>query len=303
MAEIKMLLEKPWLHEPLADEPAWPPTMLSGRELQLLYWLAKHYADGDGQIVDAGAFLGGSTVALARGIADRAGGPQSRVVSYDRFIIDPYALSCFGAFFSNPKIGESFRCDFDRYTSRWSQHIDVKHGDAVTIGWSGEPIEVLFLDMAKTWRLNYFVLDEMMPCLIPGHSILIQQDYLWGFAPWLHITMELMQSCVTMLDYMANGTVAYLVTEPLPDIANKLRNLGDDDKLALMNDAIDRWDGEERGLVELARVMLLAETDQSAAQRELAVTISRHRGEPRVELCAGGVANNIADNAKGWLRG
>jgi len=45
------------------------PTMLSEEEIRLLRWATHEYYEGEGEIIDAGCFLGGSTMALAEGLA------------------------------------------------------------------------------------------------------------------------------------------------------------------------------------------------------------------------------------------
>jgi hypothetical protein len=190
---------------------------------------------------------------------------------------------------------------FDANVAPWSRHIDVREGDACAWGWSGEPIEVLFLDMVKTWRLNDLVLEQFLPCLIPGHSVIIQQDYLWGYGPWIHMTMELLEPSVKILDSMSHGSVAYLLTAPVPTelVGAKLRDgLTPARKLALMDRAMERWQGEDRGLVELARVMLLVELGELATARSnFAEILAEHAGEVRVEFCAGFVARQLSDKS------
>jgi hypothetical protein len=44
--------------------------MLSIDERRLLYILARDYFRGDGAIIEAGCFLGGSTIALAAGVTE-----------------------------------------------------------------------------------------------------------------------------------------------------------------------------------------------------------------------------------------
>ena len=71
LARLRNLLRRP---EVTRDTPPWeavdvpdaalrPPTMLSVAERRLLYWLGASHARGEGAIVDAGSFVGGSTVA------------------------------------------------------------------------------------------------------------------------------------------------------------------------------------------------------------------------------------------------
>ena len=62
--------QSPW-NSP--EEMSWVPTsrtMLNPEEQRMLRWIAReHYAD-QGAIVDAGCFLGGSTVSLAQGLRE-----------------------------------------------------------------------------------------------------------------------------------------------------------------------------------------------------------------------------------------
>jgi hypothetical protein len=280
--------------------------MLSVRERQLLHWLTRDYFTGVGRIVDGGCFLGGSTAALASGLAARTDGSwEQSIVSYDLFRVEDYTLAQFGSCFQDRTIGASFRSAFDANVAPWSQHLEVREGDARAWGWSGEPIEVLFLDMVKSWRLNDLVLEQFLPCLIPGQSVIIQQDYLWGFAPWIHITMEMLAPSVKILDSMPYATVAYLLTAPVPAdvVGAKIREtLSPARQLVLMDRAVKRWKGEDRGLVELARVMLIAElSGLPAARTDFAGVLARHAGEPRVEQCAPNVARYLADESRSWL--
>jgi hypothetical protein len=159
--------------------------------------------------------------------------------------------------------------------------------------------------MLKMWPLNDLVLEQFLPCLIPGQSVIVQQDYLWGYAPWIHMTMELLAPCVTILDSMRNGSVAYLLTAPVPAelIGAKLRDvLTPDRKRALMDSAVNRWQGEERGLVELARVMLIAELDDLASARnEYDSVMARYAGIERVETCGNYMVRHLLDESRSSL--
>src|SRR4051812_26270165 len=55
---------------PQMDEklPGGFPMLLSGGEATLLYWLVANRYTGQGEIVDLGAFLGGSALCCARGL-------------------------------------------------------------------------------------------------------------------------------------------------------------------------------------------------------------------------------------------
>src|SRR5258707_497819 len=70
-------------------------TMLVADESRLLNHLAEDYYSGSGVIVDGGAFLGGSTVALADGLRRnprrRRLGAEKPIHSFDRFEVEEYA--------------------------------------------------------------------------------------------------------------------------------------------------------------------------------------------------------------------
>ena len=282
------------------------PTMLIPRERQLLHWLASNYVRGEGRIVDGGCFLGGSTAALASGLAAREDNcfknKNKRIASYDLFRVEPYTLVSFRDNFTDSTIGASFRADYDANIAPWSDYVEVFEGDITQRKWSGEPIELLFIDVAKTWGINNYILEQFLPSLIPGRSIIIQQDYIWGAAPWIHITMELLAPSVTILDSM-QGSVAYLLTKPVPQslIGAKLQEeLSKETKLELMDRAVNRWTGYKRGFVELARVYLYWEVEsRSMAQDALADVLARYPDEAGVQICGKYVGCSLAGE-KWW---
>jgi hypothetical protein len=291
---------RPWRSVKVPAAALSVPTMLSVRERQTLYWLTREYVRGEGRIIDGGAFLGGSTAALAAGLADRPDADKTKwrnaIASYDRFRVEDYTLGTFSSFMTKPQLDASFRPDFDANIAPWSHYVDVYEGDICTHGWAGEPIELLFLDVVKTWQVNDFVLAHFLPCLIPGRSIIVQQDYLWGFCPWIHMTMELLDRCVRQLDAMENGSVVYLLTDPPSQdvIGARLRDLANDTKRALMDRAVQRWDGKQQGLIKLARAMLVFELDgREAAVAELRRVRERYAGFEQVEECAAVVAGYL----------
>jgi hypothetical protein len=284
------LRHRPWAIQAAPPEALSVPTMLSDRERGLLYWLARYYFSGAGWIVDAGPFLGGSTVALACGLVDQGiSADRLPIASYDRFVVEAYTLARFGAYFPIPEVGRSFRPAFDRHIARVGK-VEVREGDFCALGWSGEPIEILFLDLVKTWRVHEIVWTQFLPCLIPGRSVIVQQDYLWGYGPWIHLAMELLADCLEILDGMPNGSVAYLLTAPIPAHVASTRireDLTADEQLVLMDNAVARWEGENRGMVELARVMLMAELgDADRAAVEFHSVCSRYAQYARVEASA-----------------
>ena len=95
--------------------------MLSAAEVALLYWLGRDYYTGAGRIVDGGCFMGGSTVALARGLVDGGvwRGGERPIDVYDQFLTDAFMAESYFAPAGLPYgVDESFRSLFERQYPR-----------------------------------------------------------------------------------------------------------------------------------------------------------------------------------------
>jgi hypothetical protein len=289
-ASMLALERRPWSDVELPAEVLRAPSMLSQSERRALYVLARDYFQGAGRIVDAGCFLGGSTIALAAGLRDRAQEPEnSAIVSYDLFRVEPYTLEHFRDDLPSTSTGDSFRPAFDANLSGFPGRYDVREGDIREIGWSGEPIEILFLDIVKTWEISDSVLSDFFPHLIPGRSVLVQQDCLWGTHPWLQVTMEILREYFACVDWI-DGSAIYLHTGAIPDEVLRVcmkDATPPETKLQMMDRAVERWSGEARAMAELSRASLLLELVGAGAAREQIGRVRReHPDATLVQVCA-----------------
>lgn len=196
-----------------AESPTLPDdlrrvrTMLSAQELTLLYRLARDTYAGCGEIVDGGAFLGGSTLALALGLRDnpRAADKAFRIHSYDHFVADHFVEQ----FISGVPEGASTRPYYDSVIAPVAEHVAVHEGDMTTFRWRRhQPIEILCIDVAESWGTNDFLLHQFFPQLMAG-SYVIQRGYHWPRTPWISITMELLKESFTHLESMPWATSSY----------------------------------------------------------------------------------------------
>lgn len=203
---------------PLGDAP----TMLSVGERKMLLWLSLNWP-GDGGVVDAGCFLGGSTIPLAAG---------SRTVhSYDMFVApnDGYSL---GLIKNDRAPGQSVLDLFEQYTGQKANIVphcgDFLHSSAPT-----SPLDILFIDVCKTWELNAKMAADFFPLLAPNHSIVIQQDHNDQSCPWVNITMAALADCFEFLTDEGSSRVFLYKGgfKGLPDI----RALALDEKLSLIS--------------------------------------------------------------------
>jgi predicted O-methyltransferase YrrM len=235
------LAHRPWRSHAATWNDA-PPTMLAKEELNLLQWLAANYYSGEGQIVDGGCFLGGSTHALASGLAlnPQPKAANGSIHSYDLFstvgqqwIVDQKKFRLLP--------NQSFEDKFRQNIAQHSDRVHVHPGDLHSHTWGGEPVEILFLDICKTPELNDYCIQTWFPRLIPGRSILVQQDYGRSDVPWINITMEVFRDHFKILDDVPVASRAYLCTKAInpAEAAEKVYDrLSADDRVRHMEAAL-----------------------------------------------------------------
>jgi hypothetical protein len=296
------LVRRPWRDVDLPADAVGIQTMLSKTERKLLYGLACDYAAADAAIVDAGCFLGGSTAALLAGLRDRSepwAGPP--LESYDMFRVEDYTIRKFFGDDSSVRVGDSFRERFDANVARFDVPQAVHEGDITEIGWSGGPIDVLFLDVLKSPEINDAVLHDFFPSLVPGRSVIVHQDYGWGWMPWIPITVELMRDSLVLVDWMEWGSHVFFLQDDVPAelVERGVGGLDLDTRFALIDQAVARADGWVRGMLEVDRAALVIERDgEEAGLAELASIAQRFQGYGNVLACIEDPAAGLATQRK-----
>jgi hypothetical protein len=140
----------------------------------------------------------------------------------------------------------------------------VHEGDITQIGWSGEPIDVLFLDVLKSPEITDAALRDFFPSLVPGRSVIVHQDYAAHYTPWVPIMVELMRDSLTLVDWMEWGSHVFLLERDVP-AGISVASLDLDTRFELLEQAIARADGWVRGMLELSRTALVVERDGPGA--------------------------------------
>lgn len=272
-------------------------TMLSVEERQCLYALGRDYWTGEGAIVDAGCFLGGSTLSLAMGALanTRSIDTAGAIHSYDLFVADAHQAGSYLKKFGTFTAGDSVRSIFDRQTLGVRAVLDVHEGDLREFPWPADsPIEVLFIDVSKTWALNDFIVREFFPALLPERSIVVQQDYVHPTCPWLAVTMEYLADYFELIDYVPYNSLVYRTRRAVPAelvAGDVVSALADGEKRALMDRAIQRAAARlaPADLVELeaARtLMILQMQGRDAAEHDLARVRATYAASPRLARAA-----------------
>jgi SAM-dependent methyltransferase len=246
-----------WRQQPVPAACANVPTMLVPDELRLLHHLAENYYSGMGVIIDGGSFLGGSTVALADGLRRNPRrhrfGDVKPIHSFDRFDVEEWTRDTFFPVSNDT----TFREQFDRNVAPYADLIEVHAGDVRDHEWTCGPIEILFLDMAKHWRTCDWVTWQFFPSLIPGRSIVVQQDYLYSqFVAWLHVTMEFYADYFEYVCDTEVNSMAFLNTRKIPASVlrrNTVESLTFEEKMELIDRAAARFDGAKRDFILSAK--------------------------------------------------
>jgi len=183
---------------------------LSYYDRLIYYWVGRSFYSGFGTIVDAGALIGGTAKLMAYGLTQNpnAGDTSRRILSYDRFEDDEggFMVSAVGSWpgvdLPPPREGKvDFEPAFRKNTEDYAGMIEVRRGDITEVGYRDDrPIEIMSVDVGKTPELMSYVAREFFPRLVPGRSIVLNQDYLFPFQPWVIMAMELLGDCL-VLDY------------------------------------------------------------------------------------------------------
>lgn len=237
---------RPWL-----NEPPFPvgTTMLSGEELLLLRWLAKNCYTGEGSLLDCGCFLGGSTICFAEGLRENKVATK-KLHSFDLFVAGAFEGKAYAK--DSIEEGKSFLPMYERNIAAYKDLVEVHPGDITQSGMPEGDIEILFIDCAKIPTVNDFFITKLFPRLIPGKSIVIQQDYLFQALPWIQITMEYFSEYFELLASTEMNSVIYGCIKPIPPkaaIGCVWNILSKPVKHLLMQQAINRWEGYKRQLV------------------------------------------------------
>jgi hypothetical protein len=165
-------------------------------------------------VVDLGPLAGGSTHALCSGLAaNPAALGRTQVHSYDLWRF----FAGWERFFPGSALrpGEDLLPLFRRNLKEFAGMVVAHQGGLARQRWSGQPIEILFIDVAKTAELWRHVLREFFTCCMPG-SLVVHQDWVSAECPWLHLGMARLAGYFSPVDSPYGGTVAFRLERAIP---------------------------------------------------------------------------------------
>jgi len=280
--------DSPWRRLGLDGQTVNPiPSMISSDESLYLHWLAREYYRGEGEIVDGGCLLGGSTLCLATGLeANQHVFPkQGRIHSYDLF---QFWEGFRGHVLPNDthlKEGDSLLPIFLRNIQAFRKYVQVEPGDIVTKRWTAGPIEIFFIDVAKSWQIHNHLMREFFPQLIPGRSIVVHQDYFHYGCWWIHLTMQQLEEYFQVAHNPCGGTLSFRLLKKIPDEVLRQdfsKAFSREQIEVLMDRAIAPAEGVLRSILLSAKACALAE--HKAFEAAAAAVEEARRVEPWDDL-------------------
>ena len=206
-------------------------TMLVEQELDYLRLLGSS-CTGRGRVVELGCFLGGSSVALLRGL-DASGHAYEPLISYDAFEIPADVDDRFAAWLTQYGLrpGERFREAFEHAIEAWKDRVVVREGwipedmgceEIESLYPEQEPIELLFVDIAKAWGVHLSVLRAFGAHLLEG-SVLVHQDFFDIQTPWIPLHMWQLRDVLEPLDaLLPSPTCSFRCVKPIGEMLDGL---------------------------------------------------------------------------------
>lgn len=193
---------RPWQSKSLPERLSQIPAMITHEEQQYLVWLTEEKFEGWGAIVELGTWLGASSSCLAEGLRRR--GSKSKIHSFDNFVwvggyMESYAPK-------NMAVGSDFLPIFIEELGEYRTWVEPHKQDLKDYRWAGGPIEILFVDAAKSWDLLNSILNGFGDSLIPRRSRVVLQDYLDTYTHWLPLVMESRPDIWKEVESVENGT-------------------------------------------------------------------------------------------------
>lgn len=232
---------RPYTLERAPDLPPRIVSLMFPQERDLLFSLAKYYYRGKGDIIDAGIFMGSSTFCFTSGLADNPHASGGTIHSYDRAIVTDGMANYLAVREAIGPSGSDFSSYLRATVDLFGWPVQLHLGDITQMSYSGK-VEILFLDILKDRTLLTHCNRMFMGCLIPGRSIVVQQDYFWHENWYINAYMELLSEYFAVVD-SAETSCVFLNTRAIPEAlwaADPLEKLSRVEVLTLLDGSTKR---------------------------------------------------------------
>lgn len=269
------------------------PTMVTRQELQYLHWLTATQWSGRFDIVEIGPWLGATTIALAAGMLDNSRRSTGLLHTIDNFVWRPFMSPRSGLQLSEgDDFSEVLRSNLGVYEPLVRLHRaslpdgshrimrfgpPCHHGtEPPLLSWTSQsPIEILFIDGAKSWDAMTLVLALFGQDLVPRSAFVVCQDFADPFAYWVPLLMTLNARHWSLAHVLPKNTATFSVHAQPPDQPLQIPPLDEvttADGLELIHAAADavaqRGNAYSARMIRLGACIFLADkhSDDEAAQ-------------------------------------
>lgn len=184
-------------------------------EIAYLHWVGSQKCTRDRTIIDLGAFLGGSSYALASGSSIH-GEHSPQIHAYDAFQV---TKSQTVTKLVPGQVGDSYLeqycANLHAFLHRLTTHVGFippRITDEKTINdlYSDDrEVGVLFIDCAKEWGVHHTIWNVFGSRLVPG-SIVVQQDFR-TILLYIAIHMYQLRESIIPVHFVEGGTVGFEV--------------------------------------------------------------------------------------------
>jgi len=175
---------------------------------------------------------------------------------------------------TNIRVGDDFSHLYRKHVEPIKNALSVNVGDIRDVQWTKADIEILFMDCATTPNISVTILQKFFPFLIPGLSLVINQDFFFERAWWFPYMAEVFSDFLTP-EYAEDCTlVSKCVADP------DLSKLDLDGDTVTILQAMERFaarlDSAARQKIQLQQAWFLCERGEPARAKEIAARILSH---------------------------
>ncbi|ELS05404.1 hypothetical protein Xen7305DRAFT_00051480 [Xenococcus sp. PCC 7305] len=247
-------------------------SMLTHKEKKHLYKIASIYFKNEGLMFDAGLFFGASTLCFGKGLQNN---PNFKIVtpkikpiqSFEMGTCTSYSANLINELYPDLleiRAGDNFLPFLRKNIQSVNSLSHLHEGDIVTkMQYLPDyTYEVVFLDVLKNSDINDAVIKKVFPQMIPGRTILIQQDFVHEWLPFIHVSMGYLKDYFELL-FTCSASAFYLNIKPVPkDILNCsfYQDFEPDELLKFFDLSIDpQFNEAEKYRIDLAKSVLITQ--------------------------------------------
>jgi len=194
-------------------------SMMSRDERALYFDVARRYG-GRGEVVELGTWLGSGTFEICRGL--EASGHPWHLTALDRFAWTQEQATKFPL--PGLAAGDSFLPVFLGNLAPFRDRLTAVAGeidDLPALMPLPGPVEILYVDAPKSWKLLWRVVDHIGPRLLPGATVVFQDFFHITSRQLIWLAMSIPELRLTAMT-RTGTTAVFEASGPVADLAGRV---------------------------------------------------------------------------------